>query len=81
MSKLYNQPVAIHLNNQGLPIGFVWNGADYTITDVLEEWRDTGCWWDGEGEKAFYHLRTISGEYELYQDLMQNTWHLYRIMD
>lgn len=81
VSKILDQPVTVNLNAQGLLAGFTMGGNAHKVIDVLEEWRDIGCWWDNEGEKVFYRVHTTKGGYELYHDLSNNTWHLYRIID
>jgi len=53
VSKILDQPVTVNLNAQGLLAGFTMGGNAHKVIDVLEEWRDIGCWWDNEGEKVF----------------------------
>ncbi len=49
---------------------------------VVEVWKDTGCWWAGEGEKVFFRLETACGRLvELYRDLDAGKWFIYRVYD
>ena len=49
-----------------LPTKFVWRGAEYTVAEVLEEWKETGPCHHGSGEryvrKHWFRLRMASGE-------------------
>jgi len=52
------------------------------VEKVLERWRDTGCWWEGESEKAFFRVLCQDGDIrEIYCDLLSRQWFLYRIYD
>lgn len=82
LSRLVNQPITVVTDDNSLPSRFVWRQRWHNNAGVLEEWRDTGCWWEGEGEKAFYLLQTDNGgTYELYFDFKANCWYLYRVLD
>lgn len=82
MSRVIDEPIAITTNANGLPSYFAWRNHRHHVSNVLEEWRDTGCWWDGEGEKAFYLLQDADGGvYELYHDFSLKQWRLYRVLD
>ena len=49
-----------------LPTKFVWRGAEYTVAEVLEEWKETGPCHHGSGEsyvrKHWFRVRMASGE-------------------
>jgi DNA relaxase NicK len=52
------------------------------VQNILDEWKDTGRWWDGEDEKVFYRLTGTGGAvYELCSDGRLNQWNLYRVLD
>lgn len=68
--------------SRATPQSFYWNHKWIHIRRVLELWKDTGTWWDGESEKTFFRVETAAGSlYELYQDDTNQTWFLYRIYD
>jgi hypothetical protein len=48
---------------------------------VLERWRETGRWWEGEAPKLFFRVETTGGLWEIYFDTARQTWHLYRVYD
>ena len=63
-------------------LAFFWHTNWRRVTRIHETWRDTGSWWEGEAEKAFYLLQTgDGGTYELYFDLREKSWYLYKIID
>ena len=49
----------------GLPAGFVWRGKEYTVTDVVEAWKESGPCRSGGGErylrKHWWRIRTGNG--------------------
>jgi hypothetical protein len=82
MSRLIDERVVIESGSDGLPSRFAWRQRWHRISDVLEAWRDIGCWWNGEGEKEFYLFQADTGGiYELYHDCRLQQWHLYRVLD
>lgn len=82
LSRVLNKPIVTIVDVQGSPCRFSWKTQWHQVADVLEEWSDTGCWWDNEGEKQFFRLRVQSGGiYELYFDLHMQKWFLYRVLD
>lgn len=51
------------------------------MADILDSWRDTGAWWDGELEKTFWRVETSGGGvFELWQDTA-GAWGLWRVWD
>lgn len=64
---------------------------------TAEVWKDTGRWWEGEGEKVFYRVEAAAGGapaghpagvppaggrlVELYFDRKAGKWFLYRVYD
>lgn len=78
MSKLVNHPIKV--TGEPLPKQFYWQGRRYTIVEILDQWWDTGCWWQGEIEKFFLRVVTADNSMvELYRQ--QRQWHLYKIYD
>ncbi|GAW93883.1 hypothetical protein TherJR_1037 [Calderihabitans maritimus] len=52
------------------------------MQNILECWKETGCWWKGEKEKYFYRLLAgNNGLYEIYREENNQKWFLYRIYD
>jgi hypothetical protein len=52
------------------------------VQQVLEYWKDTGCWWAGEKEKSFCRVLCVDGGvYEIYLDHERQEWYLYKTYD
>ncbi len=47
----------------------------------MEDWRDTGQWWEGEAEKHFYRVAAGCGVYELCFVPQGGEWTLYKVYD
>ena len=62
------------------PLWFIWRGCRYTVLDVLDDWMEAGCWWDGEPERHVWVVRTDAGIYELAR-MADGRWWLYREMN
>lgn len=81
MSRVLECPIKIRLT-KGQPAGFVWRKTPYTIKQILDFWKDAGCWWEGENTKIFYRvIAEEGGIFEIYQDAQQDTWFIYKIYD
>ncbi len=66
----------------GRPVSFRWRGRRYAIRTILETWKDTGRWWEGEGTKVFLRAGGAGGAlWEIYFDTAGATWHLYKVYD
>lgn len=82
MSKIINQPVLVVTDRGAKPSRFFWYKRWHNVMDVLEQWKDTGRWWDGEDEKVFFRLQVSEGGvYELFSDMAKNQWRLYKVYD
>ena len=49
-----------------LPAKFIWRGAEYTVEELLETWKETGPCTHGSGEryvrKHWFRVRTTRGD-------------------
>lgn len=85
MGHILDRPVLMVTTPGGLPRRFRWQGRWFWVDDVLEFWRDTGQWWEGEAEKAFFRLQAGAGGagkglFELYR-VESGEWRLYKVYD
>jgi len=74
-----------------LPTKFVWRETEYTVAEVLEEWKETGPCHHGSGEryvrKHWFRLRMATGEeWKIYFERharspkqMKQRWWLYTV--
>lgn len=83
MSKYYrNRPLEVFCQGGDIPLAIRDVQGAWKVERALEYWRDTGRWWDGESEKAFFRLRLETGGVrEIYQDLGSGAWYLYKSYD
>ena len=80
--KLINKNIEIKHSLNNTPLAFRFNGKWLPVSQVLDIWKDTGIWWDGESEKTFYRVNTPEGSlFELYRDSVSRSWFLYRVYD
>ena len=63
------------------PRGFWWGRKWLAVSEVMEDWRDTGQWWEGEAEKHFYRVAAGCGVYELCFVPQGGEWTLYKVYD
>lgn len=82
MVKCIDKKVDVTTDTLNNPCSFHWNEQWFEVKCILELWKDTGTWWKGESEKTFYRVETPEGSlYELYLDITEKIWFLYRIYD
>lgn len=94
MSKLIEEPIQpvllqtirnirnIHAIQSDGSSRFRWRKKLFTVKEIIDHWRDTGCWWDGEGEKLFYRIETTNlGVCDIYLDQTSKRWYLYKLYD
>lgn len=82
MSKLRHQTLQVSCDDQGSPFYLQKDQQTAQVEQVLDCWRDTGCWWAGESEKLFYRLSLDNGAVvEIYCDMETHTWVLYKVYD
>ena len=46
----------------------------------MDEWKETGRWWEGDQEKVFFRVLSPDGSiYEVYS--RERHWNLYKVYD
>lgn len=78
---LVNRLIRVTVGPDRQPLSFWWNRRRFRINEVIEVWRDTGQWWEGEAEKSFYRVSAGRGVYELCFDSRNSEWRLYKVYD
>lgn len=82
MAKFINKRIEVSCDTKNIPSAFRFNGKLRVVTKVLEIWKDTGCWWNGEAEKMFYRAEADgNGLYEFFLDIEHQVWYLYKTYD
>lgn len=81
MVKLRLKAIAVELEGD-MPRTLFRGGEVLPVARILDWWRDTGCWWEGEGEKLFFRLLTTTGGiYEIFREEETGKWYLYKEYD
>jgi len=82
VSRLVRFPLEVRTDSNGVPLEVKLKGVGRRVQEVLDRWRDTGCWWEGEAAKLFWRLQLEGGRiWEVYHDLSGKGWYLYKIYD
>ena len=62
------------------PHSFTWRGGRYQVRSVIDQWQETGRWWDQEAEAAIWRVQlTDGGMMELAQ--VGQVWRLLVVWD
>lgn len=88
MGQRMRKEVQVKLDSRGRLGGFYHNGQFWRVNSMMEEWRDTGEWWNGEAEKLFFRVtaRPIRDEgapvlCEIFFEPHDDRWILYLLHD
>lgn len=82
MSRLVRASLEVKTGPDGGPLEIRFKGRRCRVLEVLDRWCDTGCWWEGEPARLFWRLQLEGGgAWEIYLDLGQGSWYLYKIYD
>ncbi len=80
MARRINMPIQVTCQRQA-PMAFLWQKQSYTITQIIERWRECGEWWEKAPEITVYQVLTdTQGLYELHH-MATGQWLLYKIYD
>ena len=81
MSKLWGVTITVELQGK-FPRAMFRDGREIIVNRILDWWYDTGCWWEGEGEKVFFRFCTTAGAiYEIFREVETGHWYLYKEYD
>lgn len=80
MSKLIDRPLWIKTKG-GLPFRFSIGGRHLQVEQILDHWRETGRWWEGEEEREFFRVEAGEGGYIVYLNRATGRWFLYKVLD
>lgn len=80
MTRLVNRPITIEAWQQDIPMCFRDGTRLHHVTEIVDSWIEMGEWWNGEGERKVFRVRTTEeGWYDI--EHTQDTWFLYRVWD
>ncbi len=84
MTKLMEKPeeLKVTANMDGVPLSLFRNGSSERVTKVYQRWRVVEQWWGEEISKEYFMVKTGHGlVYDIYRDVLTNSWYLSRIHD
>ena len=82
MSKLINEPIKVHQDNNSIITAFIWRKRLYRVLEVIDQWKEPAEWWNGEEMRSFFRVNaknSSTGVYELCQ--IDKEWFLSRVLD
>lgn len=80
MPRLVSRPVTVKAQ-RGRPFAFSFQGS-HRVARLLEEWREAGEWWRGDGEKRVFRVvDEAGGMFELLFDMKDSRWSLEKVYD
>lgn len=79
--RLVDAPITATTHPDGTPVSFLYRRQTYRVTEIMDSWRYTGRWWEGEGTWVFWRVLASGGEFEVLYDEANDEWRLYRIYD
>ena len=81
MSRLIQRAVRVRLSpSDETPIAFEDGQQSHTITQVMDCWRESGEWWNGEAPRQIWRMYTDKqAVFDLEQ--IDDSWSIYRVWD
>jgi hypothetical protein len=77
----YNEPIEMQVKRFGyFPQAFLWHGQRYYVTRVERAWTVCRRRSSRRVERRCFRVHTAEGIFDLYQDLVANTWHLEKMV-
>lgn len=79
--KRYNEPIEMQAKRFGyFPQTFLWHGRRYLVRRVERAWTVCRKRPRRRVERRCFRVHTGEGIFDLYQDLIANTWHLEKVV-
>ena len=73
------EPIQVREKRFGyFPQRFRWHGRDYVVNRVERCWTIKRKRWGGRVERLCFRVHVHDGGYDVFQDLVGNTWHIQR---
>ncbi|OQY23222.1 MAG: hypothetical protein B6I34_04870 [Anaerolineaceae bacterium 4572_32.1] len=81
VKKHRNESIEMQAKRFGyFPQAFLWHGRRYRVKRVERAWTVSRNRPRRRVEQRFFRVHTAEGIFDLYQDLVANTWHLARVL-
>jgi len=77
--KIYDEAVEmVDRRHSYFPRVFRWRGQRFDVQAVQRCWTVARSGWRRRVERHFFKVQCVEGDFELYQNLKDGTWHLRR---
>ncbi|HEX2618573.1 MAG TPA: hypothetical protein VHL11_00465 [Phototrophicaceae bacterium] len=77
-----SDPITMEIDDQGLPVRFVWKTRMHPVEHISKRWRVDLGWWRIQIWREHYKLTTRTGLLVIvYRDLLTGQWFLQRLYD
>jgi len=79
-----NEAIAVMLDDDGIPIQFVWREQRHGIARILQRWELETDWWRADGGIYRLYLAVLTDRKLLcviYHDHLHAQWRLLRLYD
>ncbi len=71
------EPIQIREKKYGFfPLRFRWHGREYVVNRVERCWTIKRRRWGGRVERLCFRVHCREGIFDVFQDLIGNTWHI-----
>ncbi|MEW6724475.1 MAG: DUF6504 family protein [Bacillota bacterium] len=80
MSRIIDRPVSVETDQRGLPREFRYRSR-HLIREILDQWPETGEWWDGAAERQVYRVLSDKGGVFELERAASGEWRLYKVYD
>jgi len=80
VSKILKETIRVDMKGN-IPQKMLFRGKWFQIEKVVEQWRETGRWWENEVERDFFFIQTGQGGFILYRESPTQKWVLYKVLD
>jgi len=80
VSKILKRPIFVRMKGD-LPQSIFFRGKWLWVEEIMEQWRETGRWWENEVERDFFLIQTGVGGFLLYRENSTYKWVLYKALD
>jgi hypothetical protein len=68
------RPVAVTVREH-VPHRMLWQTRPVLFTEISDQWRELGRWWEGEAECEYFLGETARGLFLLCHQLQPDSWH------
>ena len=69
-----HETIVVHQSARGEPLAFTTRSGQHRVERIVDQWQESGRWWDGEPRKQFWRV-DAGGMFDLSCDEHQR-WRL-----